>query len=278
MPVNAMLGCQTFTWEMLGDDWNGGPDDLVDAISAAGYTGIEITDTMIGDYAGRPNAFKQRLDQAGLSLVAFAFGAPSGFTTPESLDEDLETARKWVEFVAGFPGALASMGSATIVSDGPRADKFSVAADVYNRCADIADAAGVGLAVHPSSHHNTLLFTRQDYEEIFQRLDPKVGWVPDTGHMIRGGMRPEDTMTAFGDRIRYVHLKDADATGAWAMLGDGACDVAAVAAAAAAAKTFNGWFVIEEESDVAANDPADAVARNHQTARHLLGLQHVDAN
>ena len=26
------LACQTFTWEMLGDSWTGGPDDLVDAI------------------------------------------------------------------------------------------------------------------------------------------------------------------------------------------------------------------------------------------------------
>lgn len=45
------IGCQTFTWEMLGDRFTGGPDDLLAAISAGGYTGIEITDTMIGPYA-----------------------------------------------------------------------------------------------------------------------------------------------------------------------------------------------------------------------------------
>ena len=45
---NFKIGCQTFTWEMLGNDWTGTPDDLVTAISKAGYSGIEITDTMIG--------------------------------------------------------------------------------------------------------------------------------------------------------------------------------------------------------------------------------------
>ena len=59
------IGCQTFTWEMLGPRFTGGPDDLLDAIAAGGYAGIEITDTMIGDYAGRPDAFASALDGAG---------------------------------------------------------------------------------------------------------------------------------------------------------------------------------------------------------------------
>ena len=58
--AELQIGCQTFTWEMLGRTWNGGPDDLLAAISEAGYSGIEITDTMIGDYARRPDAFSGR--------------------------------------------------------------------------------------------------------------------------------------------------------------------------------------------------------------------------
>ena len=81
--------------------------------------------------------------------------------------------------------------------------------------------------MHPSSHHNTLLFTRADYDRIFGLLEPQVGWVPDTGHILRGGQAIGDTLAAHRDRIRYVHLKDVDAQGTWAMLGEGACDVAA---------------------------------------------------
>jgi len=31
-----LLGCQTFTWEMLGDRWRGTTDDILDAIAGAG--------------------------------------------------------------------------------------------------------------------------------------------------------------------------------------------------------------------------------------------------
>lgn len=55
------VGCQTFTWEMLGKNWTGGPDDLLTAIAEGGYTGIEITDTMIGHYADSPDDFAASL-------------------------------------------------------------------------------------------------------------------------------------------------------------------------------------------------------------------------
>ena len=113
-------GCQTFTWEMLGAGWKGTADDLVTAISSAGYQGIEITDTMIGDYANRPKDFAKRLDGAGLSLVSFAYGSKSGFTESASASDDLEACRRWVDFVSHFPDAMVSMGSATVMSDGPR--------------------------------------------------------------------------------------------------------------------------------------------------------------
>lgn len=267
------IGCQTFTWEMLGAGWTGGPDDLIEAIAGAGYAGIEITDTMIGDYADRASAFARRLAEAGLTLVAFAFGSDSGFTEADAIAADLDMARRWIDFAAQFPGAIASMGSATIKSDGPADAKFGVAATIYNRAAAIADAAGVGLAVHPSSHHSTLLFSRADYDALFARLDPAVGWVPDTGHMLRGGMDLADTLAAHAARIRYVHLKDVDAAGAWAMLGAGVCDVPAVIAAARRAPLFNGWIVVEEESDTAAADPAAAVRANRETMRRLSSAQ-----
>ena len=207
------FGCQTFTWEMLGDAWTGGPDDLVAAIADGGYAGIEITDTMIGSYAGRAADFARRLDDAGLALVSFAMGSDGGFTEPGQTTADLEAARRWVDFAAHFPGALVSMGSATVMSEGTRDDKFAVAAEIYNRAAEIGRAAGVTVAVHPSSHHNTLLFSREDYDRIFALLDPQVGWVPDTGHILRGGQTIGDTLAAHRDRIRYVHLKDVDRAG-----------------------------------------------------------------
>lgn len=265
------IGCQTFTWEMLGDAFTGGPDDLLAAIAAGGYSGIEITDTMIGTYADDVDGFAAALDGHGLTLVAFAMGSPTGFTVPGAgAEADLEAVRRWTDFAARFPGALVSMGSATVVDDGPRADKFDIAADIYNRAGEIGRAAGVGVALHPSSHHDTLLFDRADYDAIFARLHPDlVGWVPDTGHILRGHPDILDTLRAHQARIRYLHLKDVDAAGTWAMLGEGACDVPAVVEIVAAAPDFNGWLIVEEESEAAGRDPAAAVKANRATMRRL---------
>ena len=135
--MTIKVGCQTFTWEMLGPQWTGDADDLVDAIAAAGYGGIEITDTMIGDYAERPADFAARLKDAGLTLVAFACGAPSGFTEPAARADDLALVEYWLPFVAAFPGALLSLGSATIVSEGDRAAKFDAAGSFYNAAGEL---------------------------------------------------------------------------------------------------------------------------------------------
>src|SRR5262245_5615560 len=134
-PPALKFGCQTFTWEMLGDAWRGRPDDLVRAIAEVGYAGIEITDKMIGSYAGHPAHFARRLDEAGLALVAFAMGSDGGFTEPGQAEADLEAVRRWVEFAARFPGAVLSMGSATMMSEGARDDKLAVAAEIYSRAA-----------------------------------------------------------------------------------------------------------------------------------------------
>ena len=268
MTKNLKVGCQTFTWEMLGDAFAGGPDDLLKAIAQGGYTGIEITDTMIGKYADKPKEFGQALADNGLTLVSFAMGSKSGFTLKEEIDTDLASAQRWIDFAAAFPGALVSIGSATVVSDGPRDDKFAIAAEFYNRAGELGKKAGVGVAVHPSSHHNTLLFDRADYDRIFALLDPAlIGWVPDTGHILRGHDDILDTLRTYQDRIRYLHLKDVDANDKWAMLGKGVCDTPAVIEIVAAAPQFNGWLVLEEESDTAAADPAGAVKTNRDTMR-----------
>ena len=264
------IGCQTYTWEMLGDAWRGDPDDLLRAIAAGGYSGIEITDTMIGRYAGDAPAFAGALERHGLAFVAFAAASPSGYTEADAIASDLARIDGHLRFLAAFPGAILSLGSATVMSPGTRDSKFDVAATLYNEAARLGTTHGVDVAVHPSSHHDTLLFTREDYDALMELLDPPVGWVPDTGHILRGGHDILDTLRTYRDRIRYLHLKDVDAAGRWAMLGQGICDTPAIVEAVGAAPRFNGWRVLEEESDEARTDPARAVRTNRQTLESVI--------
>jgi len=223
---------------------------------------------MIPPYADRPEPFARALESNGLTLVAFACGSRSGFTEPDAVAADLANVDRALRFASHFPGAILSLGSATVMSPGPREDKFSTAAGFYNAAGERGKAAGLDVAVHPSSHHNTLLYTREDYDRLMGLLDPAlVGWVPDTGHILRGGQDILDTLRTYQQRIRYLHLKDVDAQGNWAMLGQGVCDLPGVIEIVAAGPRFNGWLVLEEESDIAAADPAAAVKANRETLR-----------
>jgi inosose dehydratase len=265
------VGCQTYTWEMLGPRWRGDTDDLLAAIGAAGYSGIEITDTMIGAYADRPAEFAGALAAHGLTLVAFACGSLSGFTEADAMAADLEMVDRALAFTAAFPGALLSLGSATVISPGDISEKFAIAAAFYNAAGERGQRLQVGVAMHPSSHHNTLLDTRAAYDRIMGATDPQlVGWVPDTGHMLRGGHDMLDTVRTYLPRVRYLHLKDVDAAGRWRMLGDGVCPTPEVVELVSSGPAFTGWVVLEEESDIAAADPAASVRRNRETMRAIV--------
>ena len=47
--MDGRIRCQTYSWEMLGSALRGSPDDIMDAVSEAGYEGIEFSNVMIGN-------------------------------------------------------------------------------------------------------------------------------------------------------------------------------------------------------------------------------------
>jgi inosose dehydratase len=106
------VACQTYTWEMLGGDWHGKVTDLLDWIAQAGYAGIEITNYMIAEFAGRPKDFAHELDARNLALAAFAYSAPSGFTDPACWDEDIAGSQRVIDFLQSFPNPRLGLGGA----------------------------------------------------------------------------------------------------------------------------------------------------------------------
>ena len=91
------IGCQTYTWEMLGASWQGSPDDILDAVSAAGYEGVEFSNAMIGDYWDAPDRLLAALAQRGFRLAAFAYSG-TGFTDQSRYERDLAGADRALAF------------------------------------------------------------------------------------------------------------------------------------------------------------------------------------
>ena len=91
-----------------------------DEVAAGGASGSEITHTLIGDYAGRPDAFASALDARGLTLAALAMGSDTGFTLPGMRAKEPEAARALLkelgEQTRDFPQAQALLRSVALDS------------------------------------------------------------------------------------------------------------------------------------------------------------------
>ncbi len=259
------VACQTYTWEMLGDEWRGNVTDLLDWIAGAGYAGIEITNTMIGEFDGRPGAFAEELAKRYLDLAAFAY-ATSGFTDPDFYQEDLKGAQKTLDFLGVFDQPRLGLGGAAYgspnLSASEKKRKLDQAIRFYNEVGRRGFDTGISVNVHPHSHHGSLLESAESYAYLMERLEPDyVSLGPDTGHIVRGGQELLGCLQRYIQRISHLHLKDVNASGEWVALGEGVCDFTAVMALLEQVG-FQGWIVAEEESEAAARDGQAAIRGN----------------
>jgi len=266
--THIRVACQTYTWEMLGPAWRGQVTDLLDWVAQAGYEGIEITNTMIGEFAARPVAFAQALQERHLQLAAFAY-ATTGFTDPARWEEDLAGARRALDFLRHFPKTCLGLGGAASPQPDPERRRLDQAIAFYNEVGRLGLAAGVPVNVHPHSHYGSLLESAADYTYLMQRLDSQaLSLGPDTGHVVRGGQDLNTCLRTWMPRITHLHLKDVTAQGAWTTLGQGACDFPTVFRLLEEAH-YMGWVVAEEESEVARQDGLAAVHANRAYLRTL---------
>ncbi|MBC8254551.1 MAG: sugar phosphate isomerase/epimerase, partial [Ardenticatenia bacterium] len=135
------IGCQTYTWEMLGDQWLGTPTDILDAVSAADYDGVEFSNVMIGDYFSSPDRFAADLRQRNLTLAAYAYST-TGFTDAGCFEEDLTGAQKALMFSQEM-GVMLCLGGASAPSRDQYDVRFDQAIRFYRTVAEQGGRMGV---------------------------------------------------------------------------------------------------------------------------------------
>ena len=260
------LGCQTFTWEMLGEKWRGSPDDILDTVAAAGYAGVEFSNQMIGNYAGRPAEFEKALKQRGLACAAYAY-AETGFSDPQREEADLEGAEQALRFAAHFSAVVCLAGPASESRENYEA-KFAQVCRFYQQVGQMAAKLGVTASVHPHSHHTSLVLTPPEYDRLLEATKAAgIMFNPDTGHMLRGGHDVMATLDKYRDRVVHIHLKDVDAEGRWQSMGNGVVDIPALLWIEKVG--YPGWIVAEEESEAVWQNAAKAIAEDRTYLRTL---------
>jgi len=259
------VACQTYSWEMLGDEFTGTVDDILDAVRDGGFDGIEIASSMFGEYETRPEDFAQAVAERGLVVAAVAHTSSGGWTAEGQLERDLEDAKRVIDWTARAGAGRLGLGGASGPEEADRPALLARACERYVAVGAAGSMAGVEVNVHPHSHAGSVIESEAEYEQLLGVVDGEtLGWGPDVGHMMRSGVDYIAMLRRSRDVLVHLHLKDIGVDGSWAPLGAGRCDLQALVALLGRID-YRGWLVLEEEYEEARLDPAGAVARGRRT-------------
>jgi inosose dehydratase len=271
------------------------PKALLDAVAAAGYDGIDLGPP---GYLGTEDVLAKRLRARGLGLAGGYLALP--FSDPDELGRALATLDALLDVFdragtgaleprptladAGSPERAARPGRAALDrSIGLDERRWRLFADGLARAVDRCRGRGY----EPTFHHHTATYVeaRWEVERVLELSD--VGLCLDTGHLILGAGDPVAAVTAWGERINHVHLKDArldvlegivaDAASvieiwkrrAFCPLGEGDLDVDGVLAVLDAIG-YSGWVVVEQDIVPEPGTPLDRAVEEQRRNREYL--------
>jgi len=265
--MSLQIGCQTYTWEMLGEKWTGTQEKIVDLIASAGYEGVEFSTAMMGRYLEAPDAFQRMVEGKGLSVAALAY-ARDGFTDEMRFMDDLAGAKKALLFCSEL-GVPLCLGGPAAQEEEDKDEKMTRAVRFYRTVAEMGAQRDVTVCVHPHSHHGSLVESAEEYDQLLSLTEAcGLRFNPDAGHIVRGGQDLLDCVERHADKIVHVHVKDVDEKGRWKTLGDGVIRWEAFFETLERVG-YEGWIVAEEESALAKRSQKKAIKKNREYLRSL---------
>lgn len=223
-------------------------------IAAAGYSGVEIFDGNLLEYAERKADLSALLEQTGLDLLAVYSGANLIF--PDVAEEEFEKIRRVADLAAEFGATHLVIGGGAKRLGGEKPSDRAATGTGLETCRKIAEGAGLKAHYHP--HLTTLAEAPGEIAEIFGHT--QIDFCPDTAHLAAGGCDVPDLIRQWASRISYVHLKGlrSDPFG-FTPLGQGDLDMNAIVKALSETG-FSGWITTELD---AWPDPADGARQSH---------------
>lgn len=208
-------GCHSITWggvvghpvgvtsvKDLYYRTHGSMERAVRDIAAAGYTGTEMFDGNVAEYAERPQELRDLLAQNGVELVSVYTGA--NFIYGDILPDELYRVDRAAELAAMFGAQRLVVGGGAKRATGTRDEDFTRLAAALDRVTDIAESHGLSATYHP--HLTTIVEGPLDIERLMPHT--RIGFCPDTAHLAAGGGDPAALIRRYPDRLRHVHLKD----------------------------------------------------------------------
>ncbi|MEG6571232.1 sugar phosphate isomerase/epimerase [[Clostridium] cellulosi] len=263
--MNAIkFGCQTYPWKMSANRFRGQMPHIIKAIANAGYQGLEAEIDMLGEYFYKPAQLKELLFENNITLCSLVLHQP--WEHEQETEEEHRFSLLAIDFLKHFPFAkLVVSHHAGDVERGTGKELLQRRRNLIscmNSVCNIAAEEGIVTCYHPNSSKNSLFRTAEDYEVLFDMLEgTDIGYAPDIGHIVNGGMDPLTILKKSRQKIRHVHFKDRTAQCKWAVMGEGNIDFDQIVSYLKATD-YRGWIVVENESPRAQQNPDDAVKRD----------------
>ena len=254
------FGCQFYTWQMSGSRYIGKLPHILNTVREANFMGIEPETIMLGSYYDNPAALKAVLDQYGLELAALTLVLD--WAGSKETDAEKQEADRIVKYIQNFPGAQ------LVLCQMPGKDRRDLRQrqanllTCVNSCAVRAVDQGIVCSFHPNSPPGSIFRIAEDYKVLLEGLDCRAVWfVPDTGHIAKGGMDVVEILMKYRELIKHVHFKDIDGNGKWSAMGGGVIDFPWIVKMLQDTG-YSGWIMVEEESQEAEKEPDEATIKN----------------
>ncbi|RDW20633.1 sugar phosphate isomerase/epimerase family protein [Oceanobacillus chungangensis] len=244
--MTIKFGCQGSTWVLDYDIEADIQDQVMSTINKAGFKGLDMQVALLGKYKSQPERFKEELDKRGLELAALTL--PMNFLGGEESPKERELTDFYINYLKKFPGAKLNVPSRI----GPNRDNLlqrqkEIIAGA-NKLGKRAFENGIITSIHPISYKTSYFRFKEDYEVLLEGLDPRyMGYTPDVGHIMFGGMDPVQIIKDYLPLIKHVHFKDASVGCEWKKMGEGDIDFAGCVQVLKDGG-YEGWIMVEEET------------------------------
>ncbi len=282
---------------------------MLDELRDTGYAGTELGD--LGYMPTDPGALRQELERRNLAMVG-AF-VPVALKDPDAHARGEAHALEVARLLAGVmdSGSGRSAPLVILADDNgtdpvrtqhaghviPQMGLSAAEWDTFARGAErIARAVRRETGLQMAFHHHCAGYveTPEEIARFLDMTDPDLlGLVFDTGHFLYGtgsndGLRVEDGLKRFGERIQHVHFKDCQPQvaqearnagwdyftalrhGVFCELGKGNVPFAAVADWLRKLN-YRGWIVVEQDILPGMGSPKASAQRNRDYLR-TIGL------
>lgn len=236
--MTRKVGVQSYTYRTFTNQ------EIRDELDGTAVEAIELCDVHVDPFEPETgDEIRDLYEDAGVDVCGF------GVHNFEDVEE--------VSPVLSFAADHLDVEYVSIHADPPQRD-------VLEELCAVAKSYDILLGVHnhgPGHVHDSL----GDVLEALNEMPNRLGACVDTGHFLRSGVTPVDSIQAIGDRTHAIHLKDFTTENQEVVIGDGQLDVVELLQLLDRHTDLQQPLVIEYEEDP--ENPTPAVEKTIERVR-----------